>query len=204
MNIITISREFGSGGRELGKRLAAILDIPCYDHEIINMVTEKCGLNRNYVDHVSEKDIRTFYPSTVGHRFFAPQPAAQQSLHIAVVQREIIEQLAAKSDCVIIGRGADIILRYMEPFNIFVYADNASKLARCKARAEADENLSDKEILRNMKQIDKERMNYHMLLSEVEWGRKESYHLCVNTSGREIKTLVPAVAEYVKLWFSEK
>lgn len=119
-----------------------------------------------------------------------------------MAQREIIEQLAAKSDCVIIGRGADIILRYMEPFNIFVYADNVSKLARCKARAEAGENLSDKEILKNMKQIDKERMNYHMLLSEVEWGRKESYHLCVNTSGREIKTLVPAVAEYAKLWFS--
>lgn len=60
MRIITISREFGSGGRELGKRLADALGIPCYDHEIIDMVAEKHGLNKNYVSHISEKDIRVF------------------------------------------------------------------------------------------------------------------------------------------------
>ena len=62
MKIITISREFGIGGRELGKRLADALGVLCYDHEIIDMVAEKCGLDKNYVAHVSEKDIRTFYP----------------------------------------------------------------------------------------------------------------------------------------------
>ena len=60
MKIITISREFGSGGRELGKRLADALRFPCYDHEIIEMVAQKSGLDENYVAHISEKDIRMF------------------------------------------------------------------------------------------------------------------------------------------------
>ena len=72
MKIITVSREFGSGGRELGKRLADALGVPCYDHEIIERVAEKHGFDQNYVSHISEKDIRVFYPSTVGNRFMNP------------------------------------------------------------------------------------------------------------------------------------
>lgn len=71
MKIITVSREFGSGGGELGKRLADVLSVPCYDHEIIDMVAEKCGYDKNYVACVSEKDIRTFFP----------QPSVIVSLH---------------------------------------------------------------------------------------------------------------------------
>lgn len=77
MKIVTISREFGSGGRELGKRLADALGVPCYDHEIIEMVAEKHGFDKNYVSHISEKDIRVFYPSTVGNRFMNPSVLRQ-------------------------------------------------------------------------------------------------------------------------------
>lgn len=80
MRIITISREFGSGGREIGKRLADALGVPCYDHEIIDMVAEQHGFDKNYVAHISEKDIRAFYPSTIAHRFMTHQPAAQQPI----------------------------------------------------------------------------------------------------------------------------
>lgn len=79
MKIITISREFGSGGRELGKRLADALHIPCYDHEIIEMVAQKSGLDKDYVAHVSEKDIRVFYPATIAHRLIAPHPVMQRA-----------------------------------------------------------------------------------------------------------------------------
>ncbi len=203
MKVITISREFGSGGRELGKRLADFLGIPCYDHEIIDMVAERHGFDKNYVAHISEKDIRLFYPSTIAHRFPVNRPAAQQPLQITAAEQAVIKQLAKEGDCVIVGRGADIILNDIKPMNIFVYADKESKLARCRERAPKGENLSDKEILRNMKQIDKERMAYHNLLSETEWGSKESYNLLINTSGKKIKTLIPGIAEYVKLWFEE-
>ena len=70
--IITISREFGSGGRELGKRLAEALHIPCYDHEIIEMIAKENGFNEDYVAHVSEKSIEAAYPLTIGHRFGVP------------------------------------------------------------------------------------------------------------------------------------
>lgn len=204
MKIITISREFGSGGRELGKRLADELGIPCYDHEIIDMVAEKYGYDKNYVTHVSEKDIRVFYPSTIGHRFMAPHQVEQQPVKVTVAQHEIIKQLAGQGDCVVVGRCADVVCRDMNPLNIFVYADQKSKLARCKSRAEEKENFSEKEMIRKMKQIDKERAAYRELFTEETWGKKESYHLCINTSGKEIKTLIPAIAEYAKIWFDQK
>ena len=203
MKIITISREFGSGGRELGKRLADTLGVPCYDHEIIEMVAERSGFDKNHVAHVSEKDIRVFYHSTIAHRLVTPHPVAQQPISITVAEHTLIKELAQQGDCVIVGRCADVICREMHPFNIFVYADKLSKLARCEERADKNEHLSEKNLFRKMKQIDKERAAYRALFTEEDWGRKESYHLCVNTSGKEIKTLVPAIAEYAKLWFAQ-
>lgn len=203
MNIITISREFGSGGRELGKRLAEHLGIPCYDHEIIDMAAEKYGFDKRYAAHLSEKDVRVFYPSTIAHRFMTSvQPP--QSVQVALAQHEIIRTLARQSDCVIVGRCADVVCRDLQPLNIFVYADTLTKLARCQARAVQEEHLSEKEMLRRMKQIDRERAAYRELFTETAWGRKETYHLCINTSAREIKTLIPGIAEYAKCWFEQK
>lgn len=201
MRIITISREFGSGGRELGKRLADALEIPCYDHEIIDMVAEHHGFDKDYVAHISEKDIRTFYLSTIAHRFSITQHTAGQPIKIAIAEHEIIRQLAQIGDCVIVGRCADVVCRDMNPLNIFVYADRISKLRRCEERADKEEHFSEKEMLRKMKQIDKERAGYRGLFIEDEWGKKESYHLCVNTSGKEVKTLITALAQYVRDWF---
>ena len=204
MKTITISREFGSGGRELGKRLADALGIPCYDHEIIDMVAQQHGFDKNYVAHISEKDIQVFYPRTIAHRFVAPHPAKQQAVQIAVAEQAIIKQIASEEDCVIVGRCADVILHEMNPMNIFVYADTASKLARCKSREEDGAHLSEKEMLRKIRQIDKERAAYCELFTEKEWGKKESYHLCINTTNQEIKTLIPGLATYVNLWFENQ
>lgn len=203
MKIITISREFGSGGREVGKRLADALGIPCYDHEIIDMVAEKHGFNKEYVAHISEKDIRIFYPRTIAHRLIIPHPATHQPMKIVAAEHELIRQLAAESDCVVVGRCADIVCRDMHPFNIFVYADRASKLQRCRERATINEHFSEKEMLRRMKQIDKERAAYRNLFIEDDWGNKEPYHLCINTSRMNIKALIPAIAEYAKIWFAQ-
>lgn len=204
MKVITISREFGSGGRELGKRLADYLGIPCYDHEIIDMVAKEYEFDKNYVSHISEKDIRIFYPSTIGHRLIAPSQVSQQSVKVTLAQHEIMKELAAKGDCVIVGRCADIVCREHHPLNLFVYADKISKLARCQARTNDGESFSEKEMLKKMKKIDKERAAYRELFTEEEWGKKESYHLCINTSGKEIKNLVGAIGEYAKCWFASE
>ena len=204
MKIITISREFGSGGRELGKRLADELGIPCYDHEIIEMIAEQNGFDERYVANVSEKSIEAAYPLTIGHRFAMPSVQfVDQTIRVVAAQRQIVENFAKQGDCVIVGRCADVILADMHPLNLFVYADMESKLQRCKDRAPDGENLSDTELMRMIRQIDKQRAQHRQMYSDSKWGAKESYHLCLNTSGKEIKELIPALAQFVKAWFSE-
>lgn len=205
MKIITISREFGSGGRELGKRLADELGIPCYDHEIIEMIAKENGFDERYVANVSEKSIEAAYPLTIGHRFSVmPVQFMDQSIRVEAAQRQIIENFAREGDCVIVGRCADVILAEMKPLNLFVYADMPSKMQRCRDRAPEGENLSDKELERMIRQIDKQRAQHHQMYSDDKWGAKENYHLCVNTSGKEIKALIPALTQFARAWLGEE
>jgi len=204
MKIITIDREFGSGGRELGKRLSDALNIPCYDEQILEMIAQKHGMDKNYVEHMSEKSIRAAYPLTIARRFSVPYRMMEQSVEIAVSQRKLIEELAAQGDCIIIGRCADIILKNYRPLNLFIYADHGSKLERCIKRASADEHLSASEIERRMKKIDRGRAEMREAFTNTKWGAKENYHLCVNTSGIEIKTLIPVLTEYIRQWFTSQ
>lgn len=163
--IITVSREFGSGGRELGKRLSDALHIPCYDNEIIAIIASQQGFDENYVSRMSEKSIQQAYPMTIGHRFrtTGPNYATQQAIKIHVEQQRMIEGFAAQGDCIIIGRCADVILRNYKPFHIFVYADMAAKLQRCIERAPEDENLSQVELERKIRGIDKNRANHRSI-----------------------------------------
>lgn len=199
--IITISREFGSGGRELGKRLAESLGIPCYDQQIIEMVAKEQGLDEDYVAHVSEKDIRTVYPSTIGMRFSMYNYNLQPTLQVIAAQHKIMKELAAQGDCVIVGRCGDIILKEFNPMNIFVYADRESKVGRCLERAKGGENYSHKDVERKIKEIDRSRAELYKLFTETKWGHKEGYHLCVNTTNKEIKDLVEPLASYIRTWF---
>lgn len=201
MKLITISREFGSGGRELGKRLADALGIPCYDQQIIEMIAQKKKLDKDYIAHISEKDIRILYPSTIGKHIIAPNYITHPSVQIISEQKKLIEELAKQGDCVIVGRCADLILKSYHPLNIFVYADPATKISRCLERADKQETLSSEQIIRKMKEIDKNRASYRAMFTDSRWGSKESYHLCINTSGKEIKKLIPGVASYVNTWF---
>lgn len=203
--IITINREFGSGGRELGKRLADALGIPCYDHQIIEMIAKNSGFDENYVANVSEKSIETVYPMTIGHHFSVPAiPFMDQSIRVSAEQRKILEGFARQGDCVIVGRCADVILQDYQPLKIFVYADTEAKVRRCMERAKPDEHLTENDVKKHIKRIDKERAQYRQMYSDTRWGDKESYHLCVNTSGREIKTLIPALAQLCRDWFGEQ
>ena len=198
MSIITISREFGSGGRELGKRLAGALGIPCYDSQIIEMVAQKENLDKNYVASRSENEIKMFYPSTIARGFSRYNYAMLQSVQIMASEQELILKLAEEGDCVIVGRAADIILAHKKPFRIFVCADEQSKLERCRARAEEDEKLSDKDILRKCREIDKRRAAHRKMFTEKVWGYAAGYDLCINTSGKEIKELIDPIVAYIE------
>lgn len=203
MKIITISREFGSGGRELGKRLADELGIPYYDQQIIEMVAEKTGLDKTYIANSSEKELTVFYPSTIARGFSRPNYTMLPNVKAMASEQEFIKSLASAGDCVIVGRGADILLAEYKPFRIFVCADDESKLERCRERIYGDEELSDKDILRKCREIDKSRSAHRKMLTDKKWSEASAYELCVNTSGKEIKALVPVIARYIECWYTE-
>lgn len=202
MKIITISREFGSGGRELGKRLAEYLGFDYYDSEIIYSVANNIGLDANYTENVLEdhgwKNIPITFRGTIGSSSYMQAG----KIRLLLEQKKVIEQIAdLGQNFVIVGRNADVLLREYEPFNLFVCADTEAKLRRCKERAEEKEQLTDKELLRKMKEIDHARAQTRELLTGADWGSRENYHLTLNTSGWEIKKMVSAVAYFASVWF---
>lgn len=201
MKLITISREFGSGGRELGKRLADKMGFSYYDKEIIGKIAENLKLNEQYIESVLDRGFTVNYPYTFRRSFSTQMNALNQATTILVEQQKIILALAEKGDCVIVGRGAETILHDMRPFSVFVYADMAAKVMRCRQRADDDENLSDRELERRIKQIDKARASYHSLISRTEWGDKQAYQLCVNTTEFGIPDLAAPIADLAEKYF---
>ena len=133
--IITVSRQFGSGGREVGKRLADELNLLYYDRELVTDIAEHTDLNESYVSSVLENGGFKNYAFTFGRSmpFVSPTPAPVTD--VLVAQQRIIKAIGEKGNCVIVGRSADVILKDYKPFRIFVYADDDSKIARCRARA---------------------------------------------------------------------
>ena len=203
MKIITISREFGSGGRELGKRLADLLGFDYYDSEIIAAVSESSGFDPNYVQSTLDNHGWQEFPVTFGGTMHSVAYVQASRIELLVQQKKVIEQIAALGkDCVIIGRNADVILKDYKPFRLFVCAETEAKLKRCRARAKEDENLSDKQLIRKMKEIDKGRARTRDFLSGTGWGQRDAYHLTVNTSDWDIKKLVPVVAAFANSWFA--
>lgn len=102
------------------------------------------------------------------------------------------------------GRNADLILAEHRPLKLFVYADLESRLRRCRERSSDDERFTLRELERKLRQVDQHRARHHAMLSDLPWGSREGYHLCVNTTGLSLKTLAPLVAEYARSWFSQQ
>lgn len=204
MKIITISREFGSGGRELGKRLADISGFDYYDSEIISAIAKKSGMDEKYIENTLSN--HGWQNQTITFRGTLGSAAYMQSSKVALLleQKKVIEEIAQLGkDCIIVGRNADVILEKYHPFNLFVCAKTEAKVNRCLARTSPEEKLTKKEILSEMKRIDKIRAQTRELISGSLWGQRDLYHLVINTTDWEIKDVVPAVYEYSKYFFEK-
>lgn len=194
--IITIGREFGSGGRELGRRLAEELHIEYYDRELLAEIAKHTSLAEEYIQNVVERQPHSLMPITIGRSFaYVEDYAFKQAQAVYQAQSKIIRELAEKSDCVIIGRCADYILREQNPFRIFIYADMESRVRRCMERRVEGETLTEKEMKKQIRAMDKNRARYYEFYTGLKWGDKLNYDLCINTSGTVIKEIVPAVAK---------
>ena len=156
--IITIGREFGSGGREVGQRLSDELGIAYYDNEIITEIAKRTELAEGYVQHVMENGPTALMPITIGRTFYmGADPVMEQNNAIYREQSLLVQELAEKSDCVIVGRSADYILRDKKPLRLFIYADMESRMERCRKRAPEQEHFTDKELRRHIQDVDKSR-----------------------------------------------
>lgn len=197
--IITVGREFGSGGRELGRRLAEELGFEYYDKEIVSEIAKKTSLSEGYVKSVLESKPHQLYPITIGRTMaIVGDYQFSQLQTVYQAQDSIIKDLASKSDCVIVGRCADYILREHDPYRIFVYADMESRLRRCKDRAVEGEDVSDKALKQRIQEIDKGRAKYYDFYTGQKWGSKENYDMLLNTTDRDIKKLVPDLANLIR------
>ena len=206
MNIITISREFGSGGRELGKKVADILGYDYYDREIITEIAKRHNVDENYVEYALNNHAWQTYSLSFHHSFISPVYVHSPDTKLLQEQKIIIEEIAAANkNCIIIGRNADVLLQDRKPLNIFVCADMNAKIKRCMERAEGEEKeLTEKQIKKKIKSIDKNRARTRFLMADGEWGHRKLYNLILNTTDWDLDALAPAVAEYVRRWFKDK
>ncbi len=197
--VITISREFGSGGRELGRRLADKLGIAYYDKEILLEIEHKTPFSKEYIEEVSESRPIPLFPIHYGNSW-APvtDPHLKQSIEVYNAQADIVRELAEKSSCIIIGRCADYTLRNDKPLRIFVYSDMPSKIARCRSREKDHEDLSDKEITKRIKAIDRRRRKYYEFYTGQKWGDRNNYDILINTTNANIKELADLLAGHIE------
>lgn len=201
--IITISREFGSGGREVGKRLADELGFEYYDREIIEQVAKESQLDEAYVENMLSGNFSISLPVTFGRTFMYNDVVQQNLTNLIVTEQKIIRTIAESGkNMVIVGRSADVLLKDYKPLNIFVYASMEAKIKRCRWRAPRNEQYSDKELAKRIKQVDAGRKKQRKLITDSEWGEKESYHLCLNTTDVNIKNLITPLAAFAKSYFN--
>ena len=200
--IITIGREFGSGGREMGVRLANELGFQYYDKEIITGIVNHTDYTESYVKEIIEGNTRRIIPVTIGRSLDVDvEYQIQQMQDIVKAQTEVIKEMAEKSDCVIVGRCADYILEEYDAngkiqlFKLFVHASMESRVKRCmERRTENEMNMTEKEMEKQIRKVDKERANYYTNYTLRKWGAKENYDICFNTTNMEIKNMVPYIA----------
>lgn len=198
--IITIGRQFGSGGRELGRRLAEELGIPYYDQEIVKEIADRTLMPEAYVQQILENRKIVALPIHIARSFqlatdlqIATNPGLEESAAIFSQQSKIILEMAERSDCVIVGRCADYILRDQNPYRIFAYADMESRIKRCREYAPEHENLSDKELEKRILTIDKNRASYYNFHTGQKWGEPLNYDLCINTTKISMEKIVPVI-----------
>lgn len=192
IKIITISREFGSGGRTIGKEVAKRLGIPCYDKDLIEKIAEETGYAKAYIEDESE-----YAPNanSLAYMFLGRgMDGLSNADKIWIAQKKVIEELAEKEACVIVGRCADYVLKERtDCLHVFVYADKAFRAERIVKQygenaVEPEKRLEDK---------DKKRKLNYKYFTEQEWGKRQNYHLSIDSGFIGIEKAVALIVDAV-------
>ena len=175
--IITISREFGSGGRFIGEEVAKKLGIKYYDKDIIAQIAEQSGFSQEYITEKAELSPKK---GLFAYAFSGRDVTGKSNEDMVYeAQRKVFLEIAEKESCVIIGRNADFILKDRDNvLNVFVYGDMPEKLARiCKLY-----HVTEEEAEKMMADIDKRRMTNYRFYTDQKWGMAKNYTLSLNSS----------------------
>ena len=188
--IITIGREFGSGGRTIGREVAKKLGIPCYDQELIEKMAEESGFTREYVEKESENaSLGSWAASALGMDGTYTAPTNQDRLW--AVQSRIIREIAEKESCVIVGRCADVILEdKADLLRVFIHADFDARAKRIVEKYGETEVPTEKRL----KDKDKRRALYYQYYTDRKWGSIENYHVILDSGELGIDKCVEIIA----------
>jgi len=191
--IITISREFGSGGRFIGEEVAKKLGIAYYDKNIISQIAEKSGLSPDYIQESAELSPKKgLFAYALAGRDITGRSVEDM---VYETQRKVILELAEKEPCVIIGRNADYILKDRDDaLNVFIHGNLPEKIQRIMGLY----NVEEKEAVKMMADTDKRRMTNYNFYTDQKWGKASNYMLCLNSSQLGYDRCEALIAECVK------
>lgn len=192
-NIVTISREFGSGGRYIGEELAKKLGVSYYDKEIISKVAEETGFAEEYIEKTGEySPFRSVFSYGLVGR---DSGGSSMEDYVYSIQRKIILELAEKGPCVIVGRCADHILSDRDDcLNVFIHGDAESKIRRIMKY----KGVGDIEAKKLMKDTDKRRRINYNYYTDRKWGQAQNYDMCLNSTSLSTDRCVEIICSLVK------
>lgn len=199
--VINIGRQLGSGGKEIGEKLAVRLGIDFYDKELINLASEESGLCKEFFEKADEKASQGIIGGLFGMRFPFISEGAMPCTNclsndaLFKIQSDVIRHLAAEKSCVFVGRCADYILReHPRCANIFISSSREDRIARlCRLH-----NISESAAEEKMAKADKRRSEYYNYYSYKTWGAAATYHLCIDSSVMGIEDTVQFIEEFAK------
>lgn len=200
--IITIGRQFGSGGREIGELVAQHFGIKCYDKELLSRAAKESGFCEEMIQNHDERPTNSFLYNLVMDTYsfgynassFVDMPISHK---VFLAQFDTIKKIADEGPCVIVGRCADYALSdYDNVLNLFIYADEDAKIKRIKERFE--DVKTDDQAKDMMNKKDKQRQSYYNYYSSKKWGRADSYDLCINSSKLGIEGTVKFIIQYIE------
>ena len=207
--IYTIGREFGSGGKQVGEKLAERLGIKLYDKELLQQAAKDSGFCEEIFENHDEKPTNSFLYSLVMDTYsvsgYSAAPFLDMPLNhkVFLAQFETIKKIAEQESCVIVGRCADYALaENPDCINVFIHADMDFRLKRIKADSDK-EFKDDNKVIDFINKTDKKRANYYNYYSSKKWGDARSYDFCLDSSILGIDKTVDMIIEYLKIRYPE-
>ncbi|MDR0507631.1 MAG: cytidylate kinase-like family protein [Dysgonamonadaceae bacterium] len=203
--IITIGRQLGSGGKQIGEYLSTALEIPCYDKELILLASRESGLCKEVFEKADEKSRFSLFSGILGHNTefignnYSNNYLCNETLF--KIQSDIIRKLAEKESCIFVGRCADYILKDNPCLvRIFIYADRQDRISRIMKNLA----VTEKEAKNIIEQTDKKRSGYYNCYSDKVWGMSTSYDLCINSSLLGIEDTAKFILDFISFTSHKK